>query len=146
MRRQIGFTLIEIMVVIVILGILATLVLPRILSRPDEARVVKAKQDILTIENAMDLYKLDNGVYPSTDQGIDALVNKPSFEPIPRNWKSYIRQKPVDPWGNQYQYLNPGVHNPHGVDLFSFGANGEEGGEGMDADIGNWTSETHTAQ
>ncbi len=136
-----GFTLIEVMVVIVILGILAAVVVPRIMDRPDTARLAKVKQDIRTLESALNLYKLDNFTYPSTDQGLEALVRKPSGEPEPRNWKEggYIDRLPKDPWGNDYQYLNPGVHGP--IDIYSLGADGQEGGEGINADIGNWNLE-----
>ncbi len=136
-----GFTLIEVMVVIVILGILAAVVVPRIMDRPDTARIAKVKQDIRTLESALNLYKLDNFTYPSTDQGLEALVKKPSGEPEPRNWKEggYIDRLPKDPWGNDYQYLNPGVHGP--IDIYSLGADGQEGGEGINADIGNWNLE-----
>jgi len=133
-----GFTLIEIMVVVVILGILATIVVPRIMSRPDEAKVVKVKQDILAIENALNLYKLDNNDYPSTDQGVSALVKKPSTNPIPPNWKSegYLRTLPKDPWGRTYQYLNPGRHSS--IDIFTYGANGQPTGTGINSEMGNW--------
>ncbi len=138
LRRYAGFTLIEVMVVVVILGILAAIVVPRIMDRPDVARVTKAKQDIRAIESAMNLYKLDNFVYPSTDQGVEALVQKPTIPPEPRNWKEggYIDRLPKDPWGNPYQYLNPGVRSA--IDIFSLGADGQPGGEGINADIGNW--------
>jgi len=135
-RRQSGFTLIEIMVVVVILGILAAIVVPRIVSRPEEARLVKAKQDILAIENALQLYKLDNGFYPSTDQGLMALVVKPSTPPVPRHWKKYLKQMPLDPWGKPYQYINPGEHAD--IDIFTNGADGQPGGSGTNAVIGNW--------
>jgi general secretion pathway protein G len=136
MNHQRGFSLIEIMVVVVILGILAALVVPKIMSRPDEARIVKAKQDILAIQNALDLYKLDNGFYPSTDQGLVALVEKPTNEPIPRDWKAYLRSLPTDPWGRAYLYLNPGQHGE--IDIFTYGADGQPGGVGVNAEIGNW--------
>ncbi len=136
MKKQIGFSLIEIMVVVVILGILASIVVPKIISRPDEARVVKAKQDILAIQNALDLYKLDNGLYPTTDQGLNALVTKPSTSPEPRDWKMYLKRVPVDPWGREYLYLNPGEHGD--VDVFTLGAEGQPGGTGINAEIGNW--------
>lgn len=136
--HQKGFSLIEIMVVVVILGILAALVVPKIMSRPDEARVVKAKQDVLAIQNALDLYRLDNGVYPSTDQGLMALVEKPTTPPEPRDWKQYLKSLPKDPWGRDYLYLNPGEHGE--VDVFTYGANGEPGGAGVDTDIGNWNA------
>jgi general secretion pathway protein G len=136
MASQKGFSLIEIMVVVVILGILASIVVPKIISRPDEARVVKAKQDILTIQNALDLYKLDNGIYPSTDQGLQSLVEKPTAPPIPRDWKKYLKSLPTDPWGREYLYLNPGQHGE--VDVFTYGAEGQPGGTGINAEIGNW--------
>jgi general secretion pathway protein G len=137
-RRQRGFTLIEIMVVIAILGILAALVVPKIMSRPDQARRVAAVQDIHTIMDALKLYRLDNGRYPTQEQGLRALVERPSTDPVPANWKEggYLEKLPNDPWGNQYQYLNPGVHGE--IDVFSYGADGKAGGEGNDADIGSW--------
>ena len=136
--RQAGFTLIEIMVVIVILGILAALVVPKVMSRPDEARVVAAKQDIASLAQALKLYRLDNKRYPTTEQGLQALVSRPSQMPVPDNWKSegYVERLPLDPWGKAYQYLNPGLHGE--IDIFSYGADGAPGGEGLDADIGNW--------
>ncbi len=135
---QRGFTLIEIMVVIVIIGILAALIVPKVMSRPDEARIVAAKQDIGSIMQALKLYKLDNHSYPTTEQGLQALVKKPSTPPIPGNWKTggYLEQLPLDPWGKSYQYLNPGLHGE--IDVFSYGADGAPGGEGSDADIGSW--------
>ncbi|NGZ06393.1 MAG: type II secretion system major pseudopilin GspG [Magnetococcales bacterium] len=138
---QAGFTLIEIMVVVVILAVLATLVAPKIMSRPGEARLVKAKQDILALESALNLYKLDNYVYPSTDQGLDALVRKPNVEPVPQNWRDggYLARSPRDPWGRPYLYLRPGVHGE--FDLYTLGADGVEGGDGDQADIGNWNLE-----
>ncbi|CAN7547696.1 type II secretion system major pseudopilin GspG [Trinickia sp. LjRoot230] len=136
--RQRGFTLIEIMVVIAILGILAALIVPKIMSRPDEARRVAARQDIGSIRQALDLYRLDNGRYPSQDQGLQALVAKPTTEPVPNNWKDggYLDKLPGDPWGHPYQYLNPGVHGE--IDVFSYGSDSKAGGEGNDADIGSW--------
>ena len=133
-----GFTLIEVMVVMLILGILAALIIPKIMDRPDEARRVAAKQDIGAIMQALKLYKLDNNHYPTTEQGLQALVQKPTTPPIPGNWKDggYLEHLPQDPWGNPYQYLNPGVHGK--IDVFSFGADGAAGGEGNDADIGSW--------
>lgn len=136
MHKQQGFSLIEIMVVVVILGILAALVVPKIISRPDEARIIKAKQDILSIQNALDLYKLDNGTYPSTDQGLPALVEKPTGEPAPEHWQSYLKTLPKDPWGHDYLYLNPGQHGE--IDIFTQGADGQPGGVLLNADIGNW--------
>ena len=136
--RQRGFTLLEVMVVVVILGILAALVVPKIISRPDDARVVAAKQDIASLMQALKLYRLDNQRYPSTEQGLQALVAKPATSPIPLNWKvgGYLDRLPKDPWGHPYQYLNPGLHGE--VDIVSFGSDGEPGGEGNDADIGSW--------
>ena len=136
MNKQSGFSLIEIMVVVVILGILAAIVVPQILSRPDQARVVKAKQDVLAIQNALELYKLDNGFYPSTDQGLLALVEKPNTSPIPQDWKIYLKSLPKDPWGRDYLYLNPGQHVE--VDVYTLGASGQAGGTGINAEIGNW--------
>ncbi|MDD2915233.1 MAG: type II secretion system major pseudopilin GspG [Gallionella sp.] len=137
--RQRGFTLLEVMVVVVILGILAALVVPKIISRPDEARVLAAKQDIASLMQALKLYRLDNQRYPVTEQGLQALVTQPTVAPLPPNWKSggYVERLPKDPWGNPYQYLNPGVHGD--MDIFSAGADGAPGGEGNDADIGSWT-------
>ena len=137
-KKASGFTLIEIMVVIVILGILAAVVVPRIMDRPDAARIVKAKQDIRAMEGALELYRLDNFNYPSTDQGLEALVSEPSGSPEAKNWKSggYMKRLPKDPWGAEYQYLSPGVNGA--IDIFTFGADGEEGGEESGADIGNW--------
>lgn len=138
MNKQRGFSLIEIMVVVVILGILASIVVPKIISRPDEARVVKAKQDVLSIQSALDLYKLDNGFYPSTDQGLIALVEKPDTNPVPQSWQSYLKSLPKDPWGRDYLYLNPGEHGD--VDVFTLGADGQAGGTGINAEIGNWNA------
>lgn len=135
-KRHHGFTLIEVMIVIVILGILAALVVPKVMGRPDEARVVAAKQDITTIMQALKLYKLDNRRYPTMGQGLDALVKKPSAAPVPDNWKSYIERVPLDPWGGTYQFLNPGLNGE--VDIMSYGADGKPGGTGFDADIGSW--------
>ena len=118
---QRGFSLIEIMVVIVILGILASLIIPKIMGRPDEARQVKAKQDILSLENALELYKLDNGFYPSTEQGLEALAKQPTQPPIPTNWQPLLRTLPTDPWGNTYKYSNPGEHGE--IDVYSLGPN-----------------------
>ena len=141
LKRQSGFTLIEIMVVVVILGILATIVIPKIVNRPDQARLVKAKQDILAIESSLQLYKLDNGVYPSTDQGLEALAAKPTSSPEPTEWHQYLKSLPKDPWGRPYQYLNPGLHSD--VDIFTYGANGQPDGTGVNAVLGNWQAETN---
>lgn len=133
-----GFTLIEVLVVVVILGILAAIVVPRIMDRPDEARRVAAKADIGAIVQALKLYKLDNGAYPSTDQGLVALVQRPATQPVPPNWKQggYLERLPKDPWGSDYQYLQPGVKGE--IDVFSLGSDRARGGEGNAADIGNW--------
>lgn len=135
-QRSRGFTLIEVMVVIVILGVLAALVVPRIMSRPDEARVVAARQDIASLMQALKLYKLDNQRFPSTEQGLNALTTGPTAAPVPPNWRRYLDKLPTDPWGRPYQYLNPGLHGE--VDVLSLGADGQPGGEGKDADIGSW--------
>ena len=133
-----GFTLIEIMVVIAIIGILATMIVPKIMGRPDEARATAAKQDVGTIVQALKLYRLDIGRYPSSEQGLKALVQRPTLEPVPQNWKTggYLDSLPKDPWGNLYQYGNPGAHGE--IDVYSYGADGKLGGAGLDADIGNW--------
>lgn len=132
MNKTRGFTLIEVMVVVVILGILAAIIVPKIMSRPEQARLVKVKQDILAIQSALDLYKLDNGMYPTTDQGLSALVKKPSADPVPQNWKSdgYLQQLPTDPWGEQYQYTNENDQ----VRIFSYGPKGKD----SNSPIGNW--------
>jgi general secretion pathway protein G len=136
---QRGFTLLEVMVVVVILGILAALVVPKIISRPDEARAIAAKQDIASLMQALKLYRLDNQRYPSTEQGLQALVARPASAPLAPNWKTggYVERLPRDPWGNPYQYLNPGLHGE--LDVFSLAADGAPGGEGNDADIGSWS-------
>jgi general secretion pathway protein G len=137
-RSQLGFTLIEVMVVIAIIGIMATLIVPQIMSKPDEARVIAAKQDINSIVQALKLYRLDIGRYPTTEQGLSALVAKPTTEPIPQNWKpnGYVDRLPKDPWGFAYQYSNPGTRGE--IDVFSLGADNKPGGAGFDADLGNW--------
>lgn len=124
------------MVVMVIIAILAALIVPRVMSRPDEARRIAARQDVASIAQALDLYKLDNGRYPTTEQGLAALVTKPETDPIPGNWKACLDRVPNDPWGHPYQYANPGQHGE--IDVWSLGADGKPGGEGNDADIGNW--------
>ena len=133
-----GFTLIEIMVVVVIIGVLGALIVPKLMGRTDEARITAAKQDIATLKQALNLYRLDNQRYPSTEQGLQALIAKPNSEPLPNNWKAggYIEKLPKDPWGNPYQMLSPGVRGE--VDVFSYGADGQPGGAGINADIGSW--------
>ncbi len=135
--RATGFTLIEILVVVVILGILAAIVVPRVMERPGEARVTRAKQDIQGVVTALSLYKLDNFVYPASEQGLDALVAKPAGQPEAPNWKGpYLDRVPKDPWNRPYQYQHPGQHGE--IDIYSFGADGKPGGEGEAADVGNW--------
>lgn len=133
-----GFTLIEIMVVVVIMGILAALVVPRLMGRTDDARIIAAKQDIATVMQGLKLYKLDNQRYPTTEQGLQALIAKPTTGPEANGWKSggYLDRLPKDPWGNPYQYLFPGIKGE--LDVFSLGADGQPGGTGIDADIGSW--------
>lgn len=137
-KKQRGFTLIEIMVVVIIIGVLGALIVPNVMGRANDARVSAAKSDITALANALELYQLDNNQVPSTDQGLDALVSKPSGAPEPRKWNAggYIKRLPKDPWGNDYLYLSPGADNSY--DLYSWGADGAEGGEGQNADIGNW--------
>ena len=137
-NRQSAFTLIEILVVVAILGILAAIIVPRVMDRPDEAKRVAAKADVAAIVQALKLYRLDNGFYPATDQGLAALVQRPASAPVPNNWKQggYLERLPRDPWGSDYQYLFPGVKGE--IDVFSLGADRARGGEGSGADIGNW--------
>jgi general secretion pathway protein G len=137
-RGQNGFTLLEVLVVVAILAILATIIVPKIMKRPEEARRTKAIMDIKAIETALNLYRLDSGMYPSTEQGLDALVAKPTTGVIPRNWKEggYLDKVPKDPWGNPFVYLSPGLNKE--FDLESFGGDGVDGGEGKDADVENW--------
>ena len=134
--RHAGFTLIELMVVLVIIGVLAALIVPNVLDRAEDARATAARTDVNNLMQALKLYKLDNQRYPTTEQGLQALVTKPSSEPVPPNWKPYIDKLPNDPWGRPYQYLNPGVKGE--IDVMSFGADGQPGGEGKNADIGSW--------
>lgn len=133
-----GFTLVEIMVVVVIIGILGALVVPKLMGRTGESRVTAAKVDIATLMQALKLYKLDNQRYPTTEQGLKSLIEKPSTGPSSNGWKAggYVEKLPKDPWGNPYQYLSPGVKGE--VDLFSYGADGQPGGTGEDSDVGSW--------
>ncbi len=136
LRRAVGFTLIELMVVLVIIGVLAALIVPNVLDRADDARVTAARTDISNLMQALKLYRLDNQRYPSSEQGLQALASKPGTEPVPPNWKPYLDKLPNDPWGRPYQYANPGVKGE--VDILSLGADGQPGGEGKNADIGSW--------
>ena len=135
-RRQRGFTLIELMVVLAILGVLAALVVPNVLGRADDARITAAKTDVSNLMQALKLYRLDNQNYPTAEQGLNALVVKPTTGPVPANWKPYIDKLPNDPWGRPYHYMNPGVKGE--IDVLSLGADGQPGGEGKNADIGSW--------
>jgi len=134
--RKKGFTLIEIMVVLVIMGVLAALIVPNLMGRPDQARATAARQDVGSVMQALKLYRLDNGEYPSAAQGLRALVEKPTSGKVPANWRNYLERLPNDPWGKPYQYLNPGTNGE--IDVFSLGADGEPGGEKANADIGSW--------
>jgi general secretion pathway protein G len=138
---QRGFTLIEIMVVVVIIGLLAAVIVPSVVNKVDEARVAKAKQDITSLETALTMFRLDNSRYPTTDLGLTALVTQPT-DPSIRNWKpgGYVKRISKDPWGNDYVYVYPGTHGGE-YDLYSLGADNQPGGEGTDADVGNWNAE-----
>ncbi|HTT00983.1 MAG TPA: type II secretion system major pseudopilin GspG [Steroidobacteraceae bacterium] len=144
--RDAGFTLIEIMVVVIIIGLLAAVIVPQVVGRVEDARIAKTRQDIQAMSTALTLYRLDNFKYPTTDQGLRALVQQPA-DPTIKNWKQggYLQQgfSLKDPWGNDYQYVNPGTHGGE-YDLFSYGADGQEGGEGNNADIGNWNLDANT--
>ena len=135
-RIQDGFTLIELMVVLLIIGVLAALIVPNVLDRADDARVTAAKADVNNLMQSLKIYKLDNQRYPTAEQGLAALLTKPTTAPVPPNWKSYLDVLPNDPWGKPYVYLNPGVKGE--VDVMSLGADGQPGGEGKNADIGSW--------
>lgn len=138
-----GFTLLEVMVVMVIIGILAALIVPNVMGRLDDAKVTAAQSDIAGLASALKMYRLDNGRYPSSEQGLQALVVKPDTDPVPKNWKTngYLDKLPRDPWGNDYKYLQPGLHGE--FDVFTQGADGAPGGEGLDADIGNWAPKSN---
>ncbi|MCL6704245.1 type II secretion system major pseudopilin GspG [Pseudomonas sp. T1.Ur] len=140
-RAQRGFTLIEIMVVVVIIGVLGAIVVPQFMSRPDQAKATAARTDIQAIATALEMYRLDNSSYPSTQQGLEALSKRPAGTPAASNWnpQGYLKNRPVDPWGTPYQYLHPGLKSfDGGYDLYSLGADGMPGGDGFAADIGNW--------
>lgn len=150
MNNAKGFTLIELLVVIVILSILGTYVGVKLMNKPDEARQTQALTQIGALENALKMYRLDSGVYPSQEQGLVALVEKPVTGTVPRNWREggYLEKTrlPKDPWGNDFIYVNPGIHNPTGIDILSYGADGQPGGESFDADLGNWDEGEAPAQ
>lgn len=135
-RRQRGFTLIELMVVLLIIGVLSALIVPSVLDRLDEGKVTGAKSDINTLVQSLKMYKLDNQRFPSAEQGLQALVSKPTASPVPSNWRPYLDKLPNDPWGHAYQYANPGVKGE--IDVYSLGADGVVGGEGKNTDIGSW--------
>jgi general secretion pathway protein G len=135
-RQQRGFTLIELMVVLAIIGVLAALIVPNVLGRADDARITAARTDVGNLMQALKLYKLDNQRFPTGEQGLNALTLKPTTEPVPGNWKPYLDKLPNDPWGRPYQFMNPGIKGE--VDVLSFGADGQAGGEGQNADIGSW--------
>jgi general secretion pathway protein G len=135
-RLQAGFTLIELMVVLVIIGVLAALIVPNVLDRADDARATAARTDVNNIMQALKLYRLDNNSYPTAEQGLGALIAKPTVQPVPGRWRPYLEKLPQDPWGRPYQYINPGIKAE--IDVMSFGADGQPGGDGKDADIGSW--------
>lgn len=135
-RIQSGFTLIELMVVLLIIGVLAALIVPNVLDRADDARATAAKTDVNNLMQALKLYKLDNQRYPTSEQGLQSLLTKPASAPVPANWKPYLDKLPNDPWGRAYLYLNPGIKGE--IDVMSFGADGQAGGEGKNADVGSW--------
>jgi general secretion pathway protein G len=135
-HQSAGFTLIELMVVLVIIGVLAALIVPNVLDRADDARVTAARTDVNNLMQSLKLYRLDNQRYPTSEQGLGALLSKPSTSPVPANWRPYVEKLPDDPWSRPYQYLSPGVHGD--VDVLSLGADGQPGGEGRDADVGSW--------
>ncbi len=137
-KKSLGFTLIEMLVVVAIIGILAGIIVVKIANKPDEARIVRAKQDIASLQTALDLYKLDNGTYPTTEQGLDALVTQPTSPPSPANWHAYLSKIPTDPWNRPYLYQNPGEHGD--IDIYTYGPTGQTGGKGTNATIGNWSS------
>lgn len=138
--RDAGFSLLELMVVVVILSVLALVIVPRVIDRPDQARAARARADVAAIAGAVNLYRLDNFRYPTTEQGLAALVSRPTTDPVPDNWAAngYLDRLPVDPWGNPYQYLAPGVHGD--FDVFTYGADAAPGGENANADIGSWSA------
>jgi general secretion pathway protein G len=136
LQRQRGFTLIELMVVLVIIGVLAALIVPNVLDRADDARVTAARTDIANLQQALKLYKLDNQRFPTAEQGLQALVSRPAAGPLPPNWRATLDKLPSDPWGRPYQYMNPGLKGE--VDVMSLGADGQPGGEGKNADLGSW--------
>ena len=148
MRAARGFSLVEILVVLVIIGLLVSIVAPNVLQRADEARVQKVRADFKNIETALKLYKLDNFNYPTTEQGLAALVDKPTMEPVPRNWKQggYLESVPADPWGNPYKYLSPPEFGRGDYDIYTLGADGISGGEEQNADLGNWQTEQKEQQ
>ncbi|MBA84218.1 type II secretion system major pseudopilin GspG [Thalassobius sp. S69A] len=137
-EKDAGFSLLELMVVVVILSVLALVIVPRVIDRPDQARAARAQADIAAIASAVQLYRLDNFRYPTSEQGLSALVTRPGSDPVPANWSQYMDRLPVDPWGQPYQYLTPGVHGD--FDIFTYGADASPGGDGANADIGSWSA------